>query len=264
MSVYGGLNRRRHLNLNWRTRVGRAEKIAGEDGLPHFMMQATIFVRFKSVSCKFVRFKSDFVQTVRMHAIGSVAGGVVQAVDPRNSAVDHANEFFAEIWRAVFEQALLCFLGGKPRGLSIRFLRRFEARHFAKMDADGKLGLGRCRAGRCSGFFRCCSIRSSSVRSAPEIAGKWGRLHTAMNASLFKRFEGRGLGMREAGFGSAFGENPAPAAGLDEQEFQAAFADAVANGGDLLAFSSRLRPLRKLYGCIDTHGSRVRDAAGSG
>ena len=57
-----------------------------------------------------------------------------------------------------------------------------------------------------------------------------------MNASLFKSLEGSGLGVREAGFDAAFGEDPASAPGLNQQKFDAAPADTVTNGGDLLAF----------------------------
>ena len=55
-----------------------------------------------------------------------------------------------------------------------------------------------------------------------------------MNTSLFKSLEGSRLGMRKAGFDSALGEDPACAAGLNQQEFDAASADAVTNGGNLL------------------------------
>jgi len=57
-----------------------------------------------------------------------------------------------------------------------------------------------------------------------------------MNASLFKSLEGSGLRVRKAGLNAAFGENPASAAGLHQQEFDAAFTDAVTNSGDLLPF----------------------------
>ncbi len=56
-----------------------------------------------------------------------------------------------------------------------------------------------------------------------------------MDTSLFKSLEGSGLGVGEAGFNAAFGENPTSAAGLNQQEFDAPSADAVTNGGDLLA-----------------------------
>jgi hypothetical protein len=57
-----------------------------------------------------------------------------------------------------------------------------------------------------------------------------------MNARLFKSLEGRGLSVCESRFDAAFGEDPTSAAGLNQQKFDAAFADAVTNGGDLLPF----------------------------
>ena len=56
-----------------------------------------------------------------------------------------------------------------------------------------------------------------------------------MNAGLFKRLEGRGLGLREARFDSSFGEDPAPASSLNQQELQTLAAEAIANGRNLLA-----------------------------
>ena len=57
-----------------------------------------------------------------------------------------------------------------------------------------------------------------------------------MNTGFFKRFEGCRLGLCKAGFDSAFGENPAAIASLDEEELETPIADAVTNGGNLLAF----------------------------
>jgi hypothetical protein len=56
-----------------------------------------------------------------------------------------------------------------------------------------------------------------------------------VNASLLKSLEGSGLGTRKAGFHAAFGKNPTSAASLHQQEFDAASANAVANGGNQLA-----------------------------
>jgi hypothetical protein len=60
-----------------------------------------------------------------------------------------------------------------------------------------------------------------------------------MNTRFFKSLQRRGLGVRKAPLNAAFGENPASAARLDQQEFNAAFAYAVANRGDLLASSRK-------------------------
>ena len=54
-----------------------------------------------------------------------------------------------------------------------------------------------------------------------------------MNAGLLKSLEGSVLRRRKAGFDAAFGENPASAAALNQQKFDATFADAVTNSGDL-------------------------------
>ncbi len=56
-----------------------------------------------------------------------------------------------------------------------------------------------------------------------------------MNASFFKSFEGSRLRRRKAGFQAAFGKNPPAPAGLNQQKFNAAFADAVTNRSYLLA-----------------------------
>jgi hypothetical protein len=55
-----------------------------------------------------------------------------------------------------------------------------------------------------------------------------------MNASFFKCLQGRRLGVRKAGLDAAFGENPASAASLNQQKFDAAFACAIADRSDLL------------------------------
>src|ERR1035441_6093401 len=85
------------------------------------------------------KLKADFLQFVPVPAIGSFAGAAAQSLNPRQSTVDHANEFSAECRRAVFAQTLRRFFSGKPGGVSIRFLRRFEPRHFAKVGGDAKL-----------------------------------------------------------------------------------------------------------------------------
>jgi len=57
-----------------------------------------------------------------------------------------------------------------------------------------------------------------------------------MNPSLFKSLQRGRLGVGETRFNATLGENPTSAAGLDQQEFDAAFTHAVTNGGHLLAF----------------------------
>lgn len=207
-------------------RAGRTEKVAGEHSLPDVIMQTSIFMSLKS----------GFLQLVRTHAIRNMAGRTVQSRDPRQSTVDNSNQFGAEFWRAVLQQALLGLFRRIPCGVAIRFLRRFEPGHFAKVGSDGEVGLGSSSSRRPCAFFR-----SGGVKPATEIAGEGECLHPAVNASLFKRLERGGLRGCKAGFHATFGENPTPAAGLNQQKFDAAFADAVTNRGDLSASSRKPR-----------------------
>ena len=188
------------------------QKIAAEHSLPDIIRQASIF---KSL-------KADFLQSIPRHAIWNVANSAVQSLDPQLSAFDNPSEFRAKFRWTVFAQALFSFFSGKPGGVSIRFLRRFEPGHFAKVGIDGELWLRR-PGGRCR------------VRLATEVSGEGNSLHAAVNTSLFKSLERGGLRMREAGFNAALGENPTPAAGLNQQELDAAFTHAVTNGGHLSA-----------------------------
>jgi hypothetical protein len=176
------------------------------------------------------KLKVNFLQSVLAHAIGRFVGTAVQSLNPRHSAVDDASEFSAKFRRAGFEQTLFRFFGGKPGGVSIRFLRRFEAGHLAKVGSDGKLRLSRWGSGRARIPGKSCT-----VRVAAKVAGEGDFFHPAMNPSLFKSLEGSGLGVSEAGFDAAFGKNPTSTTGLHQQEFDATSADAVAHGGDLLA-----------------------------
>ena len=175
----------------------------------------------------FMHLKSHSLQAVRV--IQSVVGAV-QTLNTRRSAVDDSRELSAEFRGAAFEQALLRLFSGEPSRVSIRFLRRLEPSHFAKVGSDGKLWLGGPGGSRPRAFCRRCSFRF-----APEITGEADFFHPAMNPSLFKCLERRGLSVGEAGFDAAFGENPTSAAGLNQQEFDAPSADAVTDGCDLLA-----------------------------
>jgi hypothetical protein len=96
------------------------------------------------------------------------------------------------------------------------------------MSGDGKPRRG--RSASMPRFFR----RSCRVNFAMEETGEGDFFHPAMNPSFFKGLEGSRLGVCEARFNPAFGENPSSASGLNQQEFDAAFSDAVTNGGDLL------------------------------
>jgi hypothetical protein len=82
-----------------------------------------------------------------------------------------------------------------------------------------------------------CRFRSGIPRPlTANVAGEGGFLHPAMDPGLFEGFEGRCLGMREAGFDAAFGKNPASLAGLDQQEFDLTATYPVTHRSDLFAF----------------------------
>jgi len=207
--------------------VGRvlalAEKTADERGFEIVRQPAV----FKSL-------KFYFLQGVLVRAIFEFdVAGVVQSLNPRQGTVDDASEFRSEFGRAVFQQALFRFRWRKPGGITIRFLGRFEAGHFAQVSGD-------------SGLRRGGTGNSSGGRSTTKIAGKGHFLHSAVNASLFNRFESCGLGVGQAGFDAAFRENPTSVAGLNQEEFDAGFLDTITNGGDLLASFRKPRPGHRL------------------
>ena len=153
----------------------------------------------------------------------------MQSPDACLCPVDDANKFGTEFRHTVFEQALLRSFNGKPGGVSLRLLRRFQARHFAKVGSDGKPGLVRSASSRPCVFWSSCR-----VAFAPEVSGKGDCFHPPMNASLFKSLKRSRLGVSKAAFNAAFRKNPASTPSLHQQEFNASFAHAIANGGNLL------------------------------
>ena len=58
-----------------------------------------------------------------------------------------------------------------------------------------------------------------------------------MNPGFFEGFEGRCLSMCEPGLDTAFGENPAPLASPDQQEFDLAATHPVTDRGHLFALA---------------------------
>jgi hypothetical protein len=84
------------------------------------------------------------------------------------------------------------------------------------------------------------------VGCAPKISREGNFFDPAMNARLFKSLKRGGLRAGKAGLNAPFGEYPAPAAGLDQQELDTVRADAITNGGDLLASLRKSRPLQSL------------------
>jgi len=73
------------------------------------------------------------------------------------------------------------------------------------------------------------------VGGAAKISREGNFFYPAMNAGLFKSFKCGGLRAGEAGLDTALGEYPTPTAGLYQQKLDTTCADAVTNGGDLLA-----------------------------
>ena len=71
--------------------------------------------------------------------------------------------------------------------------------------------------------------------SATVVMGEGSFFDSAMHPSLLEGFQGRGLSVGQARFGAAFGEGPAAAASLHEQEFDGFAALPVANRSHLFA-----------------------------
>ncbi len=178
-------------------------------------------------SGKFEGLESNILQGVFSGANRHGPGIFVRAADTSGGAIDDTGELGAEFVRATFQQALLCFFGGEPCGMPIRFLRRFEARNFAKVSTDGRAKGGNPISRVRFLCFFCIAV-------ATKVAGEAEFFHPAVNAGFFESFECGGLGVGHAWFSAAFGENPTSAASLNQQEFDAPVAKAVANRGDLL------------------------------
>ena len=161
----------------------------------------------------------------------------MQSSDAGDGTVNDARKFAADFRAAVLQEALLCFLGAKPGGMPIRFLRSLELRYLAKMDNDCQPGRRRSSSGRPRVL-----PRRRSIGFVVEVAGECHRLYPSMNPGLFKGLLCRGLRGRKSGFDSPLGENPTAAASLNQQKFYPAFADSVADGGNLLPLLSTHPP----------------------
>jgi hypothetical protein len=70
---------------------------------------------------------------------------------------------------------------------------------------------------------------------AANVPDKRSLFHPAVNPSLFESLKGRCLGVRQPRFCAALWESPMPAAGADQQEFDPAAGDPVADCCDLFA-----------------------------
>jgi hypothetical protein len=66
-----------------------------------------------------------------------------QSLDAGHGKVNHPGQFGCEIGRAVFAQAALRCLDGKPCGVPIGFLWRVQAQDLTEMSADAALFLRR-------------------------------------------------------------------------------------------------------------------------
>jgi len=193
-------------------------KVSLQRGLPELVKRTPVFKKIE-----IDKLQTVFVQTVFPPAIRCAS----QTVDPRHGTVDYAGEFSPELRRAVFDQALPGFFRGKPCRSPVRFLGLFQTSHFAKVGSNGNVNINVDARLRRSG--------SSMVGCATEISREGNFFDPAMNARLFKSLKRGGVGAGKAGLDAAFGEYPTPAAGLHQQELNTACADAVTNGGNLLA-----------------------------
>jgi hypothetical protein len=198
-------------------RIALAENVAGEHRFPQIVVQVSVFMSLKS----------HFVQAIFLQTIGRVSGAALQTLNPRNGPGDNADEFGAKLWSAVFAQTLLRLFGGKPGWISLRFLRRFEPGDLAQVGNDTGWFLDPRES--LPAFGDVCRFTFAS-----KVTGESDCLHAAMNASFFKSLQGRGLGVSKTGFSTAFGKNPASAASLNQQKFNATLANAIADRGDLL------------------------------
>lgn len=182
--------------------------------------------------------------------LGSAAIDGFEAPYSCNRAINQSRQLVAELRCAVFEQPSLRFFRREPCGVAIRFLGRFEIGNLAQVSSDGLasrghvVSLGRVFSGLAAGL-----AAGFAVGIAVVVAREGHLFDSPMNASLFKRFEGRGLGLREARFDSSFGEDPAPASSLNQQELQTLAAEAIANGRNLLAPRRLPRSRRRRFLC---------------
>lgn len=106
--------------------------------------------------------------------------------------------------------------------------------------ASGETGLGGTGKRVLAGFVG---------RLVEAIAGEGHFFDPPMNAGFFIGLKSRRLSLGQAWFGSAFGEDPAPAASLNQQEFQAPAAGAVANRCHLLASTDLPKSRRRSALC---------------
>jgi hypothetical protein len=165
--------------------------------------------------------KTDPSQSITRRTIRSLVAAA-QSLNPRNGTVYNASEFGPEFLRAIFKQTLLRARGRKPGGISIRFLGWFEPGYLAEMRGNGK----RSFRLQCVGY---------GARPPPVVARKRNFFHPAMNARFLKSLKGRGLSECKTRLHATFGKNPASAASLHQQKFNATLSHAVTNGRHLLA-----------------------------
>src|SRR5450755_1781164 len=86
---------------------------------------------------------------------------------------------------------------------------------------------------------------------AAEVASERNCLYPAVDASFLKRLECSRLRLCEPRLDTTFGEDPASAASLNQEKFNADFTNAVTDCGDLLSparATSRRQPLRRFIG----------------
>src|SRR5205807_6976355 len=82
-------------------------------------------------------------------------------------------------------------------------------------------------------FLRRSYGTSDAATLAASVVGKRRFFYPSMNSGFFKGLEGSRLSVRQTWFDTALGESPASAPSLNQEEFDVASADAVANRSDL-------------------------------
>ena len=84
-------------------------------------------------------------------------------------------------------------------------------------------------------FHRRSYRTSDAATLAPSVVGKRSFFYPSMNSGFFKGLEGSRLSVSQTWLDATLGKSPASAPGPNQQEFDAAAADAIANSSDLFA-----------------------------
>src|SRR5579883_2472038 len=126
-------------------------------------------------------------------------------------------------WDATFNApksvSITALVGGdEPRGMAAVFLGFDQAGDFAQVHIDDDFHVGRAPA----------------AVLHPDIAREGAFLDAAMDPGFLGGLQGGGLGMAQACFGAALGKCPAIATSADQEKFDPALPQTIADGGYLL------------------------------